>query len=104
MQLAYGGIGAAHFSLGNDLEALVNTEKKLEIALQSGNKSAAGNAYGSIGNMHSNHGNFQEALKCHQKNLEIQLQLGNNSNTVRLFLLLFIFLLIFFFFFNCERG
>ena len=66
-----------HLSIQAIEQTIEHHEKRLEIAIEVGNRVGEGNAYGNLGIAYRSLGDFRKAIEHHEKRLEIAIEVGN---------------------------
>jgi tetratricopeptide (TPR) repeat protein len=73
-------ISSIYLITGNNVDALINAEKSLEIRDKMGDRKGLAESMDSIGTVHLNQGDYEEALKYVHDALAIQKEIGDKSN------------------------
>ena len=80
---AYGNLGIAYQSLGENREAIEYQEKHFKIAIRNGDRSGEGSASGSFGYPYQSLGDYRKAIRYHEKYLKIAMEIGDRAGEGR---------------------
>ena len=67
---AYGNLGIAYQSLGDNRKAIEYHEKLLKIAIEIGDLAKEGQAYGNLGVAYQSLSDYRKAIEYHKKKFE----------------------------------